>query len=105
MTDQSLELGFAPATGRDAVTQCSFFKALMWNQIGRNPEGAFLRTISDEVNRKLGMAVEYDPDVEGAYKWAKRAQEMAEGVWDQVAHGRRPECRILERRSCVGMER
>lgn len=105
MTDQSLFLGFAPATGGDAVGQCEHFKGLMWNEIGRNHEGAYLRTICDELNRKRGVSVEYDPEVKGAHEWAKQAQEQAPRVWDQVAHGRKPECRILERRSCVGLER
>jgi len=31
------DLGLAPASGNDSVTQCNFFKALMRNLIGRDP--------------------------------------------------------------------
>lgn len=93
----SLSLGYAPAKGTDAATQCLFFKSLMRMAIGRDPDGAYLH-INGVGSRGAEMVVEYSPDTPGALEWAKKAQERAEYVWEQVA-GRQllPKERIIAR--------
>jgi hypothetical protein len=95
-----VELGVAPAFGNDSVTQCLFFKQLMWTKIGRNHDGAFLKTIVGD--RKRGMAVEYYPDVPGAEDWAMKAKELSSRLWDLV-EGKDPAYRIVARSSAIEM--
>ena len=69
--------------------KCIFRLFRLRAAIGRDPDGAFLRTVIEGDQR--GMAVEYDPDTPGAYIWARKAEELAERVWDQAG------VKILER--------
>lgn len=87
----TLSLGRAPANGRDAITQCLFFKTLMHNDIGRDPNGAWLHIAAPNGADGREMVVEYDPETPGALAlaYAKAAEEHAEQVWEQVA-GRQP---------------
>lgn len=89
------ELGCAPASGNDSVTQCNFFKALMRQLVGHDPDGAYLKTTAG--NGRRGMAVEYDPTVPGAEEWAKQVREAAELIWRRVAQGDYPHERIVMR--------
>lgn len=84
-----ISLGVAPARGGDAARECLFFKALMRNIIGRDPDGAWLHMIGVG-HDGMEMLVEYDQNVLGALEWAKKAQEHAEQVWEQVAGRQQP---------------
>lgn len=89
-------LGYAPAGGNDSVTQCLFFKTLVRNHCGRDPDGAFLKTMIGK--GKSGMSVEFEPEIPGAMAWAKRVEEMAERTWFEIEHGKKPEVKITIRR-------
>ena len=58
----------------------------MRDMIGRDPDGAYMKTVVE--GRKRGLEVEYDPDIPGALEWAKQAREQSEWVWNQVVNGR-----------------
>jgi hypothetical protein len=83
---RSLPLGYSPASGNDSVTHCMFFKAVLRERIGRDPDGAYIRTIV--AGRKRGLEVEFDPEVPGATCWAEQALAEADGCWEQVLHRR-----------------
>lgn len=85
---KSLSLGYASANGTDAATQCLFFKTLMRRMIGRDPDGAWLHMQGASGDR-IEMTAQYADNQAGALEWAKKAREMAELVWEQVA-GRQP---------------
>lgn len=89
----AISLGKATANGKDAMTQCLFFKTLMRNAIGRDPDGAWLHMADD----RQEMLVEYYPDVPGAFDWAKKAESAAELVWEQVAGRGKPNESIVKR--------
>lgn len=87
MTDGSshFNLGLAPATGADGVTQCNIFKQMLWHQIGRNHDGAWLDTYVE--GGKRGVSVRYHPAIAGAYEWALDAKQYAREIWQEVEHG------------------
>lgn len=99
--EKELILGKAPAAGADSITQCNFFKTLMTNRVGRI-DGAYLCSWSDNGDR--GMRVIYETDVPGAYTYAKKVEELAELVWKEVIHNKKPECRIILRRTVIDKE-
>ena len=76
-----IDLGFAPARGKDAVGQAFHFKGLMRAEIG-SVDGAWLEHVTD--NGKVGLVVRYDPGTEGAEHWAKRAKDWAPNIWARV---------------------
>jgi hypothetical protein len=80
------DLGQAPASGNDAVTQCNHFKGVMRSLIGRDPDGAYLHM--EHAGRRLAMQVIYDPETHGAEDWAKQARDRAEQVWETVRSGK-----------------
>src|SRR4051794_1867673 len=89
-----INLGFAPASGRDGLGQANHFKGLMRGFIGRDPDGAYLKEVHD--GGKTGVVMEYYKDVPGAESHALRALEMKSRVWDMV-EGRVPGFRIVAR--------
>jgi hypothetical protein len=80
----SLPLGFAPATGRESVSQALKFKELLRETLGsREPDGVFLESVVD--GQRRGVQVTFEGEVPGAEQWAMRALQACEGVWQKVA--------------------
>jgi hypothetical protein len=84
-----LDLGQTTATGNDAFGQCVMFKRFIRDAVSRDPDGAFLH-IAEAPGKKLRVQVIFDPQTIGAESWAKRVQEAAPEVWEQVRTGRVP---------------
>lgn len=77
-------LGMAPARGNDAVTQCSFFKVLMREAAGRDPNDAYMHTVTGK-DGIIGMMVQCDEAIPSAVRWRDFVVEMAPQVWHEVA--------------------
>jgi len=83
-------LGMAPGVGKVAVDQGIAFKRQM-RAVLPSVDGAWLVTVTGEGGR--GIEVVYDEHTEGAEEWARRAGEMAEGVWEAIGERRREKVR------------
>ncbi len=90
-----IHLGYAPGIGKAGFEQSQEFKEGIWRRIGRNREGAFLKTVHHE--EQTGIVVDYDSEVEGAQEWALKAERLVEDVWKEIREAREVGCRIVSR--------
>lgn len=77
-----IELGFSSAMGNESIAQCEDFKQRLWRLIGRNAEGAFLKTIY--AHNLRGIGVEYDSGETEAAQFAAAAEHHAEQIWRDI---------------------
>jgi hypothetical protein len=78
-----IPLGVAPSTGRVAVDERVRFKQQLRETLEqRDPDGGWLETVID--GQRRGIQVTFDPEIDGAAEWARKAKEAAAGVWAQV---------------------